>query len=125
MTRLQEIVTELGGDPEATDEQNLQLLANEIIILRDKVQRAEEAEGRAARRLGSESQARASAESRARIGENFMGAVERQIEDAKRRALANGTPLQGPECPPVDPQIGHVGEGGEYPLTEAPNGAPA
>lgn len=90
---IEDVVRELGGDPEATEAQNLQLLANEIIILRERVRMAEDAEGRAERHIGQELEARSSAEKRARIAESALSNIDGVIARAKRDALAAGTPL--------------------------------
>jgi hypothetical protein len=88
-----EVVNSLGGSPRSDEGENLQLLANEIIILREKLKQAEEAEVRAERRAGSESAARARAEKRADLGEDALDEIEAVIGRTKRKALASGTPM--------------------------------
>lgn len=94
MSSLADIVRELGGDPESTDSKNLQLLANEIIILREKIKQADDAEGRAERRLGKEIEARCSAESRASVAEDALTSIDSSIARAKRKALEVGAPMR-------------------------------
>lgn len=89
-----DIVRELGGDPEATDDQNLQILANEIIILREKVRQAEDGEGRAERRVGKEIEARSSAEAKASVAEDALAAIDSSVARAKRKALEVGAPMR-------------------------------
>jgi hypothetical protein len=94
---IEDVVRELGGDPEATDAQNLQLLANEIVILREKLRLSEDAEVRAERHRGHELEARSSAEKRARIAERTLERIDSAIARAKHDALAAGTPMHLPD----------------------------
>lgn len=94
MSKITDIVCELGGDPEATDVQNLQLLSNEIIILREKLDQARDAEGRAERRLGVEINKRIATEVRAVTAESALTVIDYEIARAKKKALENGAPLR-------------------------------
>lgn len=88
------VVRQLGGEVLDSEEDNLKALASEIEILREKVKQADDAEGRAERRLGGEITTREAAETRARIAEEALGTIEFRIADAKRKALAKGAPLR-------------------------------
>lgn len=96
-----EVVVSLGGHPRSDDSENVQLLANEVVILREKLKDAEDAEGRCERHLGRESEARKIAERRAGIAEGVMAVVERAVSDGKRDAVAAGAPLH------LKDEVGH------------------
>jgi hypothetical protein len=89
-----EVVTSLGGNPRSDDPANLELLANEIVILRERLKRCEEAEGRAERHAGAEGEARARAEKRAELGEDALDQIDAIIGRTKRSALAAGAPMR-------------------------------
>lgn len=97
-----DLVRELGGDPDATEEQSLTLLGNEIIILRDRLARAQDAEGRAERRLGAEIDAHAAAERRAKVCERALAEIDYAVTDAKVSALRVGAPLRALHDDPLE-----------------------
>ena len=96
-----DIVRELGGDPEGTEEQNLRLLSNEILIQRERIKQAEDAEARADRRAGRANALREAAEARAQKAEEALAEIDAAVAQAKRDAVAGGTPLHIPEAPDV------------------------
>lgn len=91
---IENVVRELGGDPESDPAANLQLLANEIVIAREKLRLALEAEGRAERRAGKEAELRAAAERRVKAAEEALAGIEATIARAKRKAVEQGVPLR-------------------------------
>lgn len=92
-----QVIEELGGHPRSDESENLQLLANEVIILRDKLGKAEDAEGRCERRLGNEIDARSAAERRATVAEGIIAGIDEAIARGKQEALAAGVPLRLPD----------------------------
>lgn len=104
-----EIIKSLGGHPRSDESENLELLANEILILRQKLSDADDAEGRAERRLGKEIASREQAETRARIVEDALSTIAFKIASAKREALAKGAPIRSLEDNPVALHIEPIG----------------
>lgn len=89
-----EIVSSLGGNPRSDDSENLALLANEILILRQKLKEADDSEGRCERRLGREKELRATAERRADHAEAALREIKSTIERRKVQATAAGSPFK-------------------------------
>lgn len=90
---ISEVVQSLGGNPRSDEHANLELLANEIIILRQKLIDAQDAEGRCERRLGGEIEARGRAERRAEIAEGAISQISQAISRAEVEATAAGAPF--------------------------------
>lgn len=91
------VVSSLGGNPLSRAPENLELLANEILILRERVRDAERAEGQAERKLGKEAEAKRNAEIRADEAETALSSIDLAIGRAKRNSLARGAPMHLPD----------------------------
>ncbi len=92
-----EVVQSLGGNPRSDETANLQLLANEIIILRERIKLVVDAESRTERRVRTLQDALAQAEERAVIAEEALAEIDRRVLTAKLDGIKRGVPLNLPD----------------------------